>query len=65
MLNLSIFSKFTSFFKKSVIGLDIGTLSIKAVEILKEKRSKLDLIAETLMKQETIDGEEFEKLMKS
>jgi len=36
----------------------------KAVEILKEKRSKLDLIADTLVKEETIDGEGFERLMK-
>ena len=37
----------------------------KAVKVLTEKKEKLDLIADTLVKQETIDGEEFEKLMKS
>ncbi|MFC1727652.1 ATP-dependent zinc metalloprotease FtsH [Patescibacteria group bacterium] len=36
----------------------------KALEILKKKKKKLDLIAEKLLKQETIDGDEFEKLMK-
>lgn len=36
----------------------------RAVEILKKNRKKLDLIAEKLLDKETIDGEEFEKLMK-
>lgn len=35
----------------------------KAVMILKKNRKKLDKIAKTLTKKETIEGEEFEKLM--
>jgi cell division protease FtsH len=35
----------------------------KAKEILKKHRKKLDLIAEKLVEQETIEGEEFTKLM--
>ena len=37
------FLKFASFFRKSVIGLDIGTLSIKAVEITKKESGELML----------------------
>jgi cell division protease FtsH len=37
----------------------------RALEILKGNKKKIDLVAEKLIKQETIDGEEFEKLMKS
>ncbi|PIU33373.1 cell division protein FtsH [Candidatus Woesebacteria bacterium CG_4_10_14_0_2_um_filter_39_14] len=36
----------------------------KALEILKKSKKKLDIIAEKLVKQETLEGEEFEKLMK-
>lgn len=36
----------------------------KALEILKKSKKKLDVIAEKLVKQETLEGEEFEKLMK-
>ncbi len=36
----------------------------RALEILKKSRKKLDLVAEKLVKQETLEGEEFEKLMK-
>jgi len=36
----------------------------KSLRILKENRKKLDLIAERLVKQETIEGDEFEQLMK-
>ena len=36
----------------------------KALEILKKNRKKLDLIAAKLIEQETIEGEEFQKLMK-
>jgi len=36
----------------------------KAVEVLKSKKPKLDLVANELVKKETIEGEEFEKLMK-
>ncbi|HUS60019.1 MAG TPA: ATP-dependent zinc metalloprotease FtsH [Nevskiaceae bacterium] len=36
----------------------------RALEILKASKQKLGLVAEKLIKQETIDGEEFEKLMK-
>jgi cell division protease FtsH len=43
----------------------IDTAHKLAVKIIKEKRKKLDLIAETLLKVETLEGEEFEKLMKS
>ncbi|MGI5835230.1 MAG: ATP-dependent zinc metalloprotease FtsH, partial [Chloroflexota bacterium] len=35
----------------------------RAMKLLQENRSKLDLIAKTLVKEETIEGEEFEKLM--
>lgn len=35
-----------------------------AFSILEKNRSKLDLVADELMKKETIEGEEFEKLMK-
>ena len=41
----------------------LGSLE-KARKILKEHPDKLDLIAETLVKNETIEGEEFEALMK-
>ncbi|MFH1713347.1 MAG: ATP-dependent zinc metalloprotease FtsH [Candidatus Jacksonbacteria bacterium] len=37
----------------------------KAEEIIKKHQNKLELIAEKLLKQETIEKEEFEKLMKS
>jgi cell division protease FtsH len=37
----------------------------KAEEILKKHRKKLDLVAEKLLEQETIEEEEFEELMKS
>ena len=37
----------------------------KAIEILRKMREKLDLISETLITQETIDGDAFEKLMRS
>jgi len=37
----------------------------RAVEILKKNKKKLDLIAEELVKKETLGGEEFENLMKS
>ena len=36
----------------------------KAQEILKKNRSKMDLIAAKLVEQETIEGDEFIKLMK-
>lgn len=36
----------------------------KAVVILKKNKKRLNLVAEKLLKQETIEGEEFEKLMK-
>lgn len=36
----------------------------KALEILKKSRKKLDLVAEKLLKKETIEGQEFEELMK-
>jgi cell division protease FtsH len=36
----------------------------KALEILKKSKKKLDIIAEKLIEQETLEGEEFEKLMK-
>jgi len=42
--------------------IDIGY--IKALDILKKQRKKLDLIAAKLIKQETIEGDEFEVLMK-
>jgi cell division protease FtsH len=35
----------------------------KAVEILKKHRKQLDAIAETLIKKETVESEEFETLM--
>lgn len=35
----------------------------RAVSILKKMRKELDLVAEELIKKETLDGEEFEKLM--
>ncbi|MDO8507883.1 MAG: ATP-dependent zinc metalloprotease FtsH [bacterium] len=35
----------------------------KSMEILKKNRTKLDLIAKTLVEKETIEGEDFEKLM--
>lgn len=37
----------------------------KALEILKKSRKKLDLVAEKLLEKETIEGQEFEELMKS
>jgi len=36
----------------------------KALEILKKSKKKLAIIADKLVKQETLEGEEFEKLMK-
>ena len=36
----------------------------QALELLKKNKKKLNLIAEKLIEQETIDGDEFEKLMK-
>ena len=36
----------------------------KALKVLKRKQKKLDLVAEKLLAQETIDGDEFKKLMK-
>jgi len=36
----------------------------KSLEILKKSKKKLDIIAEKLIEQETLEGEEFEKLMK-
>lgn len=36
----------------------------KALEILKKNKKQLDLVAERLIKKETLEGEEFEKLMK-
>jgi cell division protease FtsH len=36
----------------------------KAASILKEKRAKLDRVAEGLLKKETLEGDEFEELMK-
>jgi cell division protease FtsH len=36
----------------------------KAVEVLKKYRKKLDIIAGELVKKETLEGDEFEKLMK-
>lgn len=36
----------------------------RALEILKKAKKKLDVIADKLVKQETLEGEEFEKLMK-
>jgi len=36
----------------------------RALEILKKAKKKLDVIANKLVKQETLEGEEFEKLMK-
>jgi len=36
----------------------------RALEILKKSKKKLALIADKLVKQETLEGEEFEKLMK-
>jgi cell division protease FtsH len=36
----------------------------KAKDLIKKNRKKLDLVAEVLLKQETIDGDEFESLMK-
>jgi cell division protease FtsH len=35
----------------------------QAVSILKKVRNKLDLVANELIKKETLEGEEFEKLM--
>ena len=35
----------------------------KAAEILKKHRKQLDIIAAELVKKETLEGEEFEKLM--
>jgi cell division protease FtsH len=37
----------------------------KALQILKKHRKKLDLVAQKLLEKETIEGEEFQKLMKS
>jgi len=37
----------------------------KALQILKKHRKKLDLVAKKLLEKETIEGEEFQKLMKS
>jgi len=37
----------------------------KALQILKKYRKKLDLVAQELLEKETIEGEEFQKLMKS
>jgi len=37
----------------------------KAFQILKKHRKKLDLVAQELLEKETIEGEEFQKLMKS
>lgn len=37
----------------------------RTLEVLKKNRKKLDVIAAKLLKQETIEGDEFEKLMKS
>jgi cell division protease FtsH len=36
---------------------------IEAIKVLKGQRKKLDVIAEKLLEQETIEGEEFDKLM--
>jgi len=36
----------------------------KALEILKKSKKKLEVVAEKLVKQETVEGEEFEQLMK-
>lgn len=36
----------------------------KALALLKKNREKLDLVAKKLLEQETIEGEEFEKIMK-
>jgi len=43
----------------------MDTAHEKAVEILKANKAKLDLIAEELVKKETVEGEEFERLMKA
>ncbi|GAF97373.1 unnamed protein product, partial [marine sediment metagenome] len=37
----------------------------KAVEVLKKNKKKLDLIAEELVEKETLEGEDFEALMKA
>lgn len=37
----------------------------KAVSILKEKRKKLDQLANLLLKKETVEGDEFEEIMKN
>ena len=37
----------------------------KAIDILKAKRKKLDDVANTLLKKETIEGDEFEAIMKN
>ena len=36
----------------------------KAFEVLKQNRQKLDKVAEALVEKETIEGDEFEKIMK-
>ena len=36
----------------------------KALAVLKKKRKRLDLVAEKLLTQETIDEDEFERLMR-
>jgi len=36
----------------------------RAMEVLKKNKKKLDLVAKKLLEQETIEGDEFEKLMK-
>jgi len=43
--------------------IDLGYL--KAQELLKEHRKKLDEVAEELVRKETLDGDEFEKIMRS
>jgi len=35
-----------------------------AIDLLREKRAKLDLLSEELVRKETVEGEEFERLMK-
>lgn len=41
----------------------IDSCYLKALEVLKKARKKLDLIAESLIKKETLEQEEFERLM--
>ncbi len=41
----------------------VDECSLKAMEILKKNKAKLDLVAKTLLEKETLESEDFEKLM--